>query len=163
MQQLAGQRARATAELRIVLVQAVLALDDQLAVGEERIVLAIVRNVRALHVDLFGVRRPAERVLRRTPIVAAVRFRRAANEQLAPVRGHLKATAGFGAQLNVVLGPGDLRLRIAGDVALQGDIGTDGELVAVVQDDVGREGNCDWLVGGELQRVRREQHKCLLD
>lgn len=51
-----SQRARPAAELRIILVVAVPALDDQFAVRKERIVQAVLRNVRALHVDLFGVR-----------------------------------------------------------------------------------------------------------
>lgn len=51
------------------------------------------------------------------------------------------------AKLDAVLGPGDVRCRVATHVARQRDVGTDGERVAVVQDDVGRDGNC----GGTMQ------------
>lgn len=134
-----SQRARPAAELCVIHVTAVFALDDQLAVRKERTVLAAVRNVRALHVDLLGMRRRAECILRRTPVVAAIRCRCAKHEQ--PVRlGDLQAAAG--AQLDAVLGPADIGRREALHVAEQRDVGADGERVAIVQDDVCRDGNC---------------------
>lgn len=138
VRQQTGLRARTTTELGIVLMLAEAALHNQLAVGKVRIVLAVVRNVGAGHVDLLRMVRRTELVLCRTAIVAGIGGRGAVDQH--PMRvGDLDATVR--AQLDAVLRPGDVGRRIAGDVTGQRNVRTDGERVAAVQDDVDGDGN----------------------
>lgn len=145
MRQQTGQRTGTTAELRIVLVIAVATLDDQLAIGEERIILAVLRNVRTLHIDLFRMERWTECILRSAFVIAAIGCGCAENQHTMRI-GDLNVMT-VRSQLDAVLGPGNIGRRMSDYVTRQRDVGSQGEGIAVVQNDVGGDGN--WTMCAE--------------
>lgn len=119
---------------------AVASPDDQLAVGEVRTVLAVIRNVRTLHIDLLRMERRVDRILCQAHVVAAIRCGRTVDHHAMRI-GDLHVMA-VRVQFDAVLGPGDVGRWVAEHVARQRKVGADGERVAVVQHDVCGDGNC---------------------